>query len=492
MAELIASRSRFAIAIAAAAMMGLTSLPAAAVGPQSVADLVDPLLPAVVTISTSQTVAAQRSVAPAPTLPDGSPFQDFFNDFFDKQNTPNNSQPRRVQSLGSGFVIDPAGFIVTNNHVIEDADEITANFTDGSHLKATVVGIDDKTDLAVLKVDADHPLPAVAFGDSRALRVGDWVMAVGNPFGFGGSVTLGIVSARNRDINSGPYDDFIQTDAAINKGNSGGPLFAMDGSVVGINTAIVSPTGGSIGIGFAVPSEIARGIIDQLRSFGETRRGWLGVRIQPVTAEVAQGLGMASAHGALIAGVDSPGPAADAGIMAGDVIVSFGGQKVDTMNALPRMVADQAVGQEVDVVVLREGSERTLKVTLGQLAEKQVAALEPAPAPAEPPPPPPPLGVTGPLGLTIADLSPALRDKFSLNPSITKGVVVVAVSGGSAAAEKRLQPGDVIVEIAQEPVATVDDISKRIDTLKKEGRTTAQFVVQNKDGNVRWVNVTIE
>ncbi len=494
MAELTLRSSRFAIAVVAGMAAAVISLPASALGPASVADLADSLLPAVVTISTAQTVTGSRSAAPAPQVPDGSPFQDFFNDFFDQQNNADN-QPRRVQSLGSGFVVDASGIIVTNNHVIEGADEITANFSDGTKVSAKVLGIDDKTDLAVLKVDADHPLPTVAFGDSGAIRVGDWVMAIGNPFGFGGTVTLGIVSARNRDINSGPYDDYLQTDAAINKGNSGGPLFDMNGKVVGINTAIISPTGGSIGIGFAVPSEIAINVIDQLRQFGETRRGWLGVRIQPVTDEVARGLAMASPRGALVGGVDENGPAAMGGIQAGDVILTFAGKSVDAVHVLPRLVADQPVGSEVQVVVLRDGKEETLSVKLGLLDEgkqQQVAVATPPPTTApEPAAPPPPVGITGPLGLTLSDISPDMRDKFGVNPSVTNGVLVVAVAAGSPAAEKRLQPGDVIVEIAQQPVAVPEDIATRIDALKTEGRTTAQFVVQNKDGNVRWVNVTI-
>jgi len=459
MAEMLL-KSRYGIAFAVAVAAAVTSLPAGAAGPASVADLAAPLLSAVVTISTSQVVNASRSAVPTPQLPEGSAFQDFFNDFFTQQG--GNSQPRRVQSLGSGFIVDPSGIIVTNNHVIEDADEITANFTDGTKAKAKVLGIDDKTDIAVLKVTVDHPLPAAQFGDSTALRVGDWVMAVGNPFGFGGTVTLGIVSARNRDINSGPYDDFIQTDAAINKGNSGGPLFNMDGKVVGINTAIVSPTGGSIGIGFAIPSEIALSIVDQLKQFGETRRGWLGVRIQPVTPEVAQGLGMTNAQGALVAGVDDPGPAATGGIKAGDVILSFDGKDIDAVHTLPRLVADEAVGKEVPIVVLRDGKQQTLTIKLGQLDEgpTQVAVTTPptagglaappanpanpvtpgAPAapgttPGTPVPPAATLGVTGPLGLTLADLSPAVRDRLGLSPNITKGVAVLAVAQGSVASD---------------------------------------------------------
>jgi serine protease Do len=272
--------------------------PALAAGPESVADIAERLSPAVVNISTSQLGSGSSGddSVPMPDLPEGSPFREFFEEFFDRQESdPQRPQrPRRMSSLGSGFVIDPNGIIVTNNHVIEQADEVEVNFADGRTLTAEVVGRDLKTDLAVLRVDPPAPLPFVEFGDSDAIRVGDWVMAIGNPFGLGGSVTLGIISARNRNINSGPYDDFIQTDAAINRGNSGGPLFDMNGNVVGVNTAIISPTGGSIGIGFAIPTAIARNVIDQLVEFGVTRRGWLGVRIQSVGEDIAQSLGSTS------------------------------------------------------------------------------------------------------------------------------------------------------------------------------------------------------
>jgi serine protease Do len=451
------------------------------------------LLDAVVNVSTSQTVTGSRGSVPRPRLPDGSPFQEFFDDFFNQQGNDEggaDNTPRRVQSLGSGFVIDPSGIIVTNNHVIEGADEITANFTDGSKMKATLIGYDDKTDLALLQVKAERPLTAVKFGDSATLRVGDWVMAIGNPFGLGGTVTLGIVSARNRDINSGPYDDFIQTDAAINRGNSGGPLFNLNGEVIGVNTAIISPTGGSIGIGFAVPSEIAVSVIEQLKQFGETRRGWLGVHIQEVNDEVATRLAMTTPRGALVAGVDDKGPAAAAGIVAGDVILEFDGKRVDAMHALPRMVADQPVDKQVQVLVLRDGKEQTLSVTLGRLEDaERVAAAEPTQEP--PKEAEPPAAVAGPLGLTLADLSPAMRDKFGITAQVTEGVVVAEVAVGSVAAEKRLQPGDVIVEISQERVASPDDVSKRIADLRKEGRKSVQMVLQNEAGNVRVVNLDL-
>ncbi|MEC9400931.1 MAG: Do family serine endopeptidase, partial [Pseudomonadota bacterium] len=340
-------------------------------GPVSVADLAEGLADAVVNISTAQTVQGRRSV-PMPQVPEGSPFQEFFEEFFNRQNR-DDDQPRRVQSLGSGFVIDgEAGIIITNNHVIEGADEITANFNDGTKLKATLLGTDEKTDLAVLQVEPTTPLKAVSFGDSDAIRVGDWVMAIGNPFGLGGTVTVGIVSARNRDINSGPYDNFIQTDASINRGNSGGPLFDMEGNVIGINTAIISPSGGSIGIGFAIPANTAMNVIDQLRKFGETRRGWLGVRIQEVTDEIADSLAMDKAMGALVAGVTDDGPAAKAKIEPGDVIIKFDGKDVDTMRELPRMVAETEIGKEVEVTVLRKGEEVAISVILEQLVETEV------------------------------------------------------------------------------------------------------------------------
>ena len=486
---------------AAAAIVSFLASPASAFGPESVADVAAPLLDAVVNISTSQSVSGPRSggsVVPTPRLPEGSPFQDFFDEFFNDRGGGSNGAPQRVQSLGSGFVIDSSGIIVTNYHVIEDADEITANFTDGSQLTATLLGHDPKTDLAILKVESDKPLTAVGFGDSDAIRVGDWVMAIGNPFGLGGTLTLGIVSARNRNIQAGPYDDFIQTDAAINRGNSGGPLFNMQGEVVGVNTAIISPSGGSIGIGFAVPSEIAVNVIGQLREFGETRRGWLGVRIQDVTGEIAKGLGLAETKGALVASVEEQGPAAAGGILAGDVIVSVDGQVVDAMNALPRMVADMPVGKEVTVVVLREGAEQTLNVTLGRLEdaekepEEEVAAADPETQPEPDRPATPPVIVTGPLGLSLADLSPALRDEYGIMAGVASGIVVTAVEEGSAAYEKRLRPGDVIVEVGQERVSTPDEFAERLEALKAEGRTNVKLVVQNKDGHVRWVNLPID
>ncbi|MEP3046235.1 MAG: Do family serine endopeptidase [Roseibium sp.] len=456
-------------------------------GPESVADLADDLADAVVNISTAQTVQGRRSV-PMPQVPDGSPFQEFFEEFFNKQNQ-DEDQPRRVQSLGSGFVVDGVeGIIITNNHVIEGADEVTANFNDGTKLKAEVIGTDAKTDIAVLKVTPEAPLKAVDFGNSEKIRVGDWVMAIGNPFGLGGTVTVGIVSAQNRDINSGPYDNFIQTDASINRGNSGGPLFDMHGNVIGINTAIISPSGGSIGIGFAIPAKTAMRVIEQLREFGETRRGWLGVRIQEVTDEIAESLGMKEAMGALVAGVNEEGPASKAKIEPGDVIIKFDGSDVAAMRELPRLVAETAIGKEVDVVVLRKGKEVTIRVTLERLEEND--PVEVADTPGEEPEDKP-APTTTVLGLTLVELDDELRKKFSIDADVT-GVVITEVKAGSSAEEKRVMVGDVIKEVAQEPVETPADVEAQVKKLEEDGRRSALLLLANPTGDVRFVPVRIE
>ena len=439
---------------------------ALAQGPVSVADLAEELLSAVVNISTSQKVAQRRPNAPVPQVPDGSPFQDFFNELFPEGNRPQNPgrQPRTAQSLGSGFVIDPAGIIITNNHVIADADEITVNFSDGSKLNAELIGKDPKTDIAVLKVTPVGQLNAVKFGDSEGARIGDWVMAIGNPFGLGGSVSLGIVSAIGRDINSGPYDNFIQTDAAINRGNSGGPLFNMDGEVIGINTAIISPSGGSIGIGFSIPSSLAVGVIDQLREFGETRRGWLGVQIQSVSDDIAESLGLDKAAGALVSGVVKEGPAEASGIETGDIILQFDGKEIATMRDLPRIVADTPVEKEVDVIVLRKGKRETISVTLGRLedGEKKLAAVDPNPETKEE-------VKTTILGLTVAELTDDVRTSEEIDGEV-KGVYIAEVNAGSHAQEKGIQAGEIVVQVGQEPVASPQDVVTQVERLEKEGR----------------------
>lgn len=459
--------------------------PPTAAGPASVADLAEGLLDAVVNISTSQTAPVERQI-PLPKAPEGSPFQDFFDEFFKNQGR--NGAPRKIQSLGSGFVIDASGYIVTNNHVIDGADEITANFNDGSKLKAKLIGTDKKTDIALLKVEPPKPLKAVEFGDSDKARVGDWVMAIGNPFGFGGSVTVGIVSARNRELNSGPYDNFIQTDAAINKGNSGGPLFDMYGKVVGINTAIVSPSGGSIGIGFSVPSKTAAAVVEQLRQFGETRRGWLGVRIQGVTDDIAESLGLKEPKGALVAGVTDKGPADKVGIQAGDVIVKFDGKDVPTVRELPRMVADTPISKTVPVVVLRKGKEMTFDVQLGRLEEgEKLAALDKSGKGDGATP-----KAARVAGLALAPLDDTLRARFKIKDSVTKGLVVTDVDPNSPAAEKRIQPGDVVLEVGQEEVKTDADLAKRFEAIKKDGRKRALLLLSNAEGEMRFVTLAVE
>src|SRR6202790_3850512 len=380
-----------AITLGAASL--LSAAPAFARGPDGIADVAEKVIDAVVNISTSQTVEAKgggNERGAMPQLPPGSPFEEFFDDFFKNRKGPGGGskggdmQPHKTNSLGSGFIVDTSGIVVTNNHVIADADEINVIMNDGTKIKADLVGVDKKTDLAVLKFKPVKPLIAVKFGDSDKLRLGEWVIAIGNPFSLGGTVTAGIVSARNRDINSGPYDSYIQTDAAINRGNSGGPLFNLDGEVIGVNTLIISPSGGSIGIGFAVPSKTVAGVVDSLRQFGELRRGWLGVRIQQVTDEIAESLNIKPARGALIAGVEEKGPAKPAGIEPGDVVVKFDGKDIKEPKDLSRVVADTAVGKEVDVVIIRKGQEETRKVTLGRLEDTDKAVAAPAKTKEEP------------------------------------------------------------------------------------------------------------
>ncbi len=460
---------RFAALIALGLALMLAAMPRMALAlPESFADLAEKLSPAVVNISTSQTVQAPER-GPRPELPEGSPFEDLFRDFFDGQQ---NQGPRTQSSLGSGFVIAPEGFIVTNNHVIDGADEIMVNFTDGSSLPATLVGTDPKTDIAVLKVTPPTPLPFVPFGDSTKSRVGDWVLAIGNPFGLGGSVSAGIISARNRDINSGPYDDFIQTDAAINKGNSGGPLFNMAGEVIGVNTAIISPSGGSIGIGFSVPSALVKTVVAQLRDFGQTRRGWLGVRIQEVTSELAEGLGLTKASGALVSEVTPDGPAAAGGVEAGDVILKFDGRDVVAMRDLPRMVAETEVNKDVRVVVWRKGKTQTLKVVLGLLEEAEKTAS------AEVDKPETPAEAEAALGMKLVPMTAQVRSDYSIEEDV-KGVVVTEVDAGSAAAQKGIRPGDVIVEVAQEAVLTPADVRGGVAKAKAESRKSVLILVQS-------------
>jgi serine protease Do len=482
----------------------LAAVPAFARGPEGIADVAERVIDAVVNISTSQIVEAKgggegRGVMPQ--MPPGSPFEEFFDDFKNRRggskggekgadkggDRGGEAQPRRTNSLGSGFIVDTSGIVVTNNHVIADADEINVILNDGTKIKADLVGVDKKTDIAVLKFKPPKPLIALKFGDSDKLRLGEWVVAIGNPFSLGGTVTAGIVSARNRDINSGPFDSYIQTDAAINRGNSGGPLFNLDGEVIGVNTLIISPSGGSIGIGFAVPSKTVAGVVDQLRQFGELRRGWLGVRIQGVTEEIAESLNIKPARGALIAGVEEKGPAKPAGIEPGDVVVKFDGKDIKEPKDLSRIVAETAVGKEVDVVVIRKGAEQTRKVTLGRLDDGEKAVQVSSKNQPEPEKP-----VTQKaLGLDLATLSKDLRSRYKVKDSI-KGVIITNVDGTSDAAEKRLSPGEVIVEVAQEAVSNAADVKKRVDQLKKDGKKSVLLLVANSDGELRFVALSVQ
>jgi serine protease Do len=361
---------------------------------------------------------------------------------------------------------------------------------DGTTLKAELVGRDTKSDLALLKVKPDKPLKAVKFGDSDKLRLGEWVIAIGNPFSLGGTVTAGIISARHRDIQSGPYDNYIQTDAAINRGNSGGPLFNLNGDVIGVNTAIISPSGGSIGIGFAIPSNTAVPVVNQLREFKEVRRGWLGVRIQQVTDEIADSLNIKPTRGALIAGIDDKGPAKPAGIEPGDVVVKFDGKDVKEMRDLPRIVADTPVGKDVAVTIIRKGKEETKTVKLGRLEDDKQAVLtnkhddDGSGVDAKP-------AIKKALGLDLANLTPDLRKKHNIKDKV-KGVLITGVDSNSAAAEKRLVPGMVIAEVQQQPVGTAVELQTRIDKLKKDGKKSVVLLVVTPEGDPTFVALSLQ
>ncbi len=523
LAVVLASGGGLALPVAA-------PVPALARGaPDSFADLAARLLPSVVNISSTGTASddsedddegdlpsapaapdkgnrngnnknGDRSGPAVPAFPPGSPFEKFFHDFMNHhggqgggqgngqgsgQDGAQASPGRRMQSLGSGFVIDPSGLIVTNNHVIKGADLITVTLQDDTVLKARLLGHDDKTDLALLKVEPAHPLPAVAFGDSDKARVGDWVVAIGNPFGLSGTVTAGIVSSRGRSFDNGPYDEFIQTDAPINRGNSGGPLFDMDGGVIGINTAIYSPSGDSIGIGFSIPSNEARGVIDQLRRFGKATRGWIGVRIQDVSQDIADSLGLKAPKGALLAGLEVDGPAAKAGMRTGDVIQQVGGKPVDG-RSLPRVVGETPVGQTVPVVLWRDGHALTLPVTVRAFPDDGAApAATPAP---KKPAPPATVDLAG-LGMTLAPLDDLLRQKYGIADT-QKGVVVTAVAGDGAAADRGIKAGDVIVEVQQSEVSSPAQVQTGIDAARRQHRPSVVMLVQNGDGS-RWVPLPI-
>ncbi|MDX9689902.1 MAG: DegQ family serine endoprotease [Proteobacteria bacterium] len=457
------------------------------------ADLAERLLPSVVNISTKQTIVQEMD---APEfefqVPPGSPFEDFFKEFKKRyeETNPQGDEPtpqkkHKVASLGSGFVIDPKGYVVTNLHVIQDAEEITVILQDDTNLRATVVGRDKRTDLAVLKVDSKKPLTAVSFGDSDKVRIGDWILAIGNPFGLGGTVTKGIISARARDINSGPYDDYLQTDAPINRGNSGGPMFNMKGEVIGVNTAIFSPSGGSVGIGFAIPSVMAKNVVQQLIEHGETKRGWLGVRIQEVTQEIADSMEMGKARGALVSSVTEGGPAAAAGFNVGDVVIAFDGKLITEMQKLPRIVAETDVGKTVNVTLLRKGKELTLKVKVGKLEQEDEEEGQ-AEAPAK-------KSVIKSdkidlLGINVAQLTDELRKKYDLGKGVS-GLLIVSVQTSGLAADFGLKEGDVISQVAQADVVTSEQLKAAAEKQKKEGKPL--LILVDRKGDLRFIAIPL-
>ena len=462
-------------AIAGVAIMFITLNISAAERPDSFADQVERLSPAVVNISTT-TIVNDAPAMDMPQFPPGSPFEDFFRNFGDK------NQQRRAASLGSGFIIDDAGIVVTNFHVIENAEEITVTLADETVFTAEVLGQDQKTDIAVLKIDpGDTDLTAVPFGDSDNLRVGDWVLAIGNPFGLGGTVTAGIVSARGRDIGNGPYDDFIQTDASINRGNSGGPLFNTDGEVIGINTAIFSQSGGSVGIGFAISSNLAKRVTTQLAEFGTTRRGWLGVFIQEVTPDIADTLGLDNASGALVSSVNEKSPADDAGLEPGDVITSFDGKMIDKMRDLPRIVAETDIGATVDVELMRGGKMMTVQVTIGELEKAELVGLvgeEESKGDAE---------SFDKLGFSVDNLTPELAEELGLDSEAT-GVVVTEVIEGGPAFVKGLEVGNIVKRFGQRRVESAADLAKSVADTLDAGRAGVLLLVEN-DGRERFIQI---
>ncbi|MFQ8431678.1 Do family serine endopeptidase [Amaricoccus sp. W119] len=459
------------------AMPAFAQAPAAGTMPGSFADLAEKLSPAVVDITTTTRVP-QVDRGPRPILPEGSPFEEFFRDFMERNGPgmPSPRGPERSTALGSGFIISEDGYIVTNNHVIDGADEIRVEFIDGTSHEAEVVGTDARTDVALLKIESPDPLPFVSFGDSDRMRVGDWVVAIGNPLGQGFSVSAGIVSARNRTL-QGSYDDFIQTDAAINRGNSGGPLFNTQGEVIGVNTAILSPNGGSIGIGFAMSSAVVSQVVDQLRNYGETRRGWLGVRIQNVDPEAANALGLGESRGALVTEVPE-GPAREAGMRPGDVILSFGGEEIDDTRELVRVVADTAAGTDVPVVVYRDGGEETLTVSIGKLEDEPTLA---AARSGDSPRGEAPMNEGQVLGMTVAPLNDELRQRYGLDGSET-GLVVIGIEDSSDAFSKGIREGDVLTKAGQDDIGSVKDLRDEIDAAESAGRNSILLLVNHESG----------
>lgn len=458
------------VMIIAVCFIAYPTLSIARGAPDSFADMAEKLLPAVVNISTTQNVkvGGQRLQR---QFPPGSPFEDFFKKFAPNGKDNGRERTRKRVSLGSGFVIDASGIIITNNHVIDKADEISIKFHDGTELEAVVIGRDKKIDIAVLQVKSKKKLAFVRFGDDSKSRVGDWVVAIGNPYGLGGSVTAGIISARNRFINSGPYDDYIQTDASINRGNSGGPMFNMKGEVIGINTAIFSPTGGNVGIGFSIPSNQAKKVVAQIREFGHTKRGWLGISFEVVTEAIAESLGMDKAQGALVANVMDGSPAKTGGVETGDIIIEFDGKAINKTRKLPSIVANTPIGKKIKVVVLRKGKRKTLNITIAELEEEEdEKAVEEEEEE----------GAEDILGLQLEDIDDKARDLLDLDDKI-EGVLISGVERFGPEGTERLRRGDVIVGVTQEKVKSVSELKKRIDELRQKGRKAVLLTVFRSD-----------
>lgn len=486
-------RRLVAAATFAAAALVFTIPPASArPGPEGFSELVDKVRPAVVNIS-----AESRDTGPGPRsryefqIPPGlrgSPFEEFLRRFMQPPGGGEDESERgpRGAALGSGFLIDAAGYVVTNSHVVREAGKVTVTLHDGRKFDAKVIGRDDKTDIALIKVDADNPLPFVTWGDSDATKVGDWILAVGNPFGLGGTVTAGIVSARGRDIQSGPFDDYLQIDAPINRGNSGGPSFNMAGEVVGINTAIYSPNGGSIGIGFAIPSSLAKPVVEELRSKGYVERGWLGVTIQPMTDEIAESLGLPRGSrdgGALVVNVTPESPAAKAGLRQGDVIRSVDGKKVTEFKDLARLVAAAGPNARSRLVVWREGREQTVAVALGRMPEDQTAANENAPRERSE------ASAARTLGASLAPVTREARQRFGLEEN-AKGALVVDVRRGTPGAEAGLMPGDLIVKAGDRTVSEPRDVVEAVRAASNQNRRSLLLLV-TRQGNERFVAVRL-
>ena len=451
--------------------------------PDSFADLAAKLKPSVVNVSTTHDISSPHSFGEMPKAPPGSPFEEFFRDFFEKQQENGNPMPRRrTQSLGSGFIISETGIVITNNHVIADADEIKVILDDKRVFNANLIGRDRKTDIAVLQIKNKNKIkfPFVKWGNSETSRVGDWVIAIGNPFGLGGSVTAGIISARGRNIGSGPYDNFIQTDASINRGNSGGPMFDLEGEVIGINTAIFSPSGGSVGIGFAIPSNLANRVVDQIIKFGKTQRGWLGVQIQTVSEEIAESLSLNEPKGALISRISKDGPADKAGLLPGDIILDFDGKNVDEMRQLPRIVADTDIGKKVKVTVWRKGASKQFNVIVGELVEtintkvsKKVENKS--------------MDI---LGMTLSTITERDKSTLKLNDNV-KGIIVKSIKAQGSSAQRGIRVGDIIVEANQISLSTPKQFSDILKSLKKDGKKTVLLMI-DRSGDRRFVGIRIE